>query len=115
LGFGYADSAPGWGIAEIIAKKNGPKLAHFIFDLKDNCPNTDIRLIAHSLGARLVLSALNSLHNENQEWNNKNFKVASVHLMGAAVDDEEPSKNYIDSINQPKAPSFVVNDGLNIF
>jgi Alpha/beta hydrolase of unknown function (DUF900) len=93
---------PGWGIAEIIAKKNGPKLAHFISDLKDNCPNTDIRLIAHSLGARVVLSSLDSL-NKNQEWNNKNFKVTSVHLMGAAVDDEEVSKNSIDSLNQPKS------------
>ena len=29
-------------------------------------------------------------------WKNNGFKIASVHLMGAAVDDEEVSKNPLD-------------------
>jgi alpha/beta hydrolase family protein DUF900 len=71
-------SQPGWETAKMIAKENGPKLAKFIFDLKDKCPETDVRLIAHSMGARVVLSSLDSLTN-NPDWNNNNFKVASVH------------------------------------
>jgi len=54
--------------------------------------NVDIRLIGHSLGARVILSALDNLH-KNLTWRNDNFKIISVHLMGAAVDNEEVSKN----------------------
>lgn len=88
-------SSDGWDYAKIIAKKNGPKLAQFILDLQDNCPQTKIRLIAHSLGARVVLSSIKSLDN-NEIWKNNNFKIASVDLMGAAVDDVEVSKNSAD-------------------
>ena len=51
------------------------------------------------MGARVTLSTLESLY-KNQEWNNKNFKIASVHLMGAAVDDEEATKS----------PSYITAD-----
>jgi len=88
-------SSDGWDYAKIIAKKNGPKLAQFILDLQDNCPQTKIRLIAHSLGARVVLSSLKSLDN-SEVWKNNNFKIASVDLMGAAVDDNEVSKSSAD-------------------
>ena len=50
-----------------------------------------IRVVGHSLGARVILSSLDTL-NKNPTWNNKDYKVASVHLLGAAVDDEEVSK-----------------------
>jgi pimeloyl-ACP methyl ester carboxylesterase len=86
----------GWSIAKDIAQNNGPKLAHFIFDYKSNCSTTDIRIIAHSLGARVVLNALQELTG-NQEWNSKNFKIESVHLMGAAVDDEQVSTDPSDT------------------
>ena len=46
-------------------------LLQFILDFKIQCPNTEVRLVAHSLGARVVLSALDSLYN-NQKWNNEN-------------------------------------------
>jgi hypothetical protein len=104
IGFSWDSNTPipppGWETAKIIAKKNGPKLAKFIFDLKDKCPDTDVRLIAHSMGARVVLSSLESLTN-NLNWNNNNYTIASVHLMGAAVDDEEVSKNSNDILNDP--------------
>jgi pimeloyl-ACP methyl ester carboxylesterase len=86
----------GWSIAKDIAQNNGPKLAHFIFDYKSNCSTTDIRIIAHSLGARVVLNALQDLSG-NQEWNSKSFKIESVHLMGAAVDDEQVSTDPSDA------------------
>ena len=44
-----------WSLAKSIAKDNGPKLAQFILDFKIQCPNTEVRIVAHSLGARVVL------------------------------------------------------------
>ena len=81
------------------SKDNGPKLAQFILDYMDNCKNENkeskFRLISHSLGARVILSSLESLH-KNTIWNNNNYKITSVHLLGAAVDNEEISKNIQD-------------------
>jgi hypothetical protein len=80
----------GWTVANLIAKENGPKLAKFIIDFMNKCTaesNSKVRIVAHSLGSRVVLSSLDSLHN-NKDWN-KNFTLTSVHLMGAAVDNEE--------------------------
>lgn len=95
----------GWSIAKKIAQDNGPKLAHFLFDYKSKCPDTKVRIIAHSLGAMVVLSALQDLTG-NQEWNisgssSSNFKVESVHLMGAAVDDEQVSTDSPDTDDDP--------------
>ena len=105
-------SSYGWDYAKRIAKENGPKLAQFIIDLKDNCPQTEIRLIAHSLGARVVLSSLDSLNN-NQIWNsNNNFKIASVHLMGAAVDNEKVSKNPSDTRDSPDDDAIVYGQAI---
>ncbi|MFL6426523.1 MAG: hypothetical protein ACJ71R_23435 [Nitrososphaeraceae archaeon] len=41
-------NASGWAIAKFIANQNGLKLAKFISDFKANCPNSNIRIIAHS-------------------------------------------------------------------
>ena len=55
----------GWNIGKLIAKHNGPKLAQFILDYMNTCKqhnqDTKIRLISHSMGARVILSALESL------------------------------------------------------
>jgi hypothetical protein len=89
IGFSWLSDTV-WYSARFIATENGPKLAKLISDIKNECPGTDIRLLAHSLGARVVLNSLNSLY-ENQIWNNKNFTIKSVDLLGAAMDDEEVS------------------------
>jgi hypothetical protein len=97
-------SQEGWKIAKIIAKENGPFLAKFIIDFKNNCPNSDIRIMAHSLGSRVVLSALDYLSNHQNEFNNNNQTskiIKSVHLMGAAVDNEEVSLNSIKHLKNP--------------
>ena len=94
------DSDKLWEPAKLIARENGPMLTHFILDMKEHCPNTQIRLIAHSLGARVVLSTLDSLY-ENSIWNDNNFTISSVHLLGAAVDDEEISKDNNDITSDP--------------
>ena len=103
VGFSW-DSDTAWYTARFIAKGNGDKLAQFISDYMASCKHqnkdTKIRLIGHSLGARVILSSLFSLDN-NQTWNNNNFKITSVHLMGAAVDDEEVYKNLSDIPDEP--------------
>jgi hypothetical protein len=99
IGFSWPSNTD-WSDARSIAAENGPKLANLICSIKNDCPGTDIRLVAHSLGARVVLSSLDSLH-ENQTWYNNNFTIKSVDLLGAAVDDEEVSTNPIDILNDP--------------
>ncbi len=99
IGFSWPSNTD-WYDARSIAAENGPKLANLIFNVKNECPDTDIRLLAHSLGARVVLSSLDSLH-ENQTWNNNNFAIKSVDLLGAAIDDDEVSTNAIDVLNDP--------------
>jgi hypothetical protein len=78
----------GWKVAKVIANKNGELLADLIVGYKGECPNDKVRLVAHSLGSRVVLSALQSLHDESS-----GSIVRSVHLMGAAVDNEQVSTN----------------------
>ena len=75
--------------AKIIAEINGIKLAQFIIDFKTKSPDTQIHLIGHSLGSRVILTAIQSLH-DNTAWNSK---ITSVHLLGAAVDNEVIGKN----------------------
>ncbi len=94
-----------WEPAKVLAKDEGLKLAQFISNYKETCKNnqnvsSDVRLLSHSLGARVVLSAIESLHN-NPIWNNNsnNFTITSVNLMGAAVDDEEVSTNPLDILS----------------
>jgi Alpha/beta hydrolase of unknown function (DUF900) len=92
----------GWTIANLIAKENGLKLAQFILGFMHRCTNSTshskVRIVARSLGSRVALSALDSLHN-NREWKNKNFKITSVHLLGAAVDDEEVANDHLYIFN----------------
>jgi alpha/beta hydrolase family protein DUF900 len=107
IGFSW-DSDAEWSVAKSVAKDNGPKLAQFIVDYKVKCKSehkdTKVRLIGHSLGARIILSTLDSL-NKDRTWNsvNNDFNITSVNLMGATVDDEEVSKRSIDHFNPPES------------
>jgi pimeloyl-ACP methyl ester carboxylesterase len=82
----------GWNITKSIAKQNGPKLAKFISDFKTKYPNHNIRIIAHSLGAKVVENALINFNNETWK-NNSAYKIASIHLIGAAISNRASSKN----------------------
>jgi pimeloyl-ACP methyl ester carboxylesterase len=98
----------GWDIAKGIADHNGRYLANSILNLSTDCDaNVDIHIIAHSMGARVVLSALLELNN-----NNNNFMVKSVHLMGAAIDDEEISKNPDDNQDSTFDDRIVYGDAI---
>lgn len=92
----------GWNIAKLIAKENGLKLGQFIVDLKDRCaeleyPNLKIHLIGHSMGARVVLSALDSITRDDL-WraSNSNFNISTVNLLGGAIDNYAVLKNNSD-------------------
>jgi hypothetical protein len=69
-----------WETAKNNARENGLYLAQFIMAFKNKCENTDIRLIAHSLGASVVDQSLVIL-DVSPSWNSK---IASAHLLGAA-------------------------------
>ena len=55
IGFSWPSDTD-WFSARSIAGENGPKLANLISDIKNECPDTDIRLLAHSSGARVDLA-----------------------------------------------------------
>jgi uncharacterized protein YcfL len=92
IGFSW-DSKVLWEQAKINAKENGPKLADYIISFHNKCPDTKIHLIAHSLGASVVDKALVIL-DKNTKWNNS--KIASVHLLGAAINNNliEKDKDF---------------------
>ena len=97
IGFSWDSNTPfseeGWKNAKTIAASNGPKLAQFILDFKNKCEDSDIRLIAHSLGASVVNSTLVSLSNNQGMNTNSDFNITSVHLLGAAIDRGELAAN----------------------
>lgn len=92
-------SKQGWEIAKKIANNNGPLLSKFILGYKEICPTDNIRIIAHSLGVRVTLSALSDLHkhflgdDELISTNEISKTIKSVHLLGAAVNLEQISTN----------------------
>lgn len=71
----------GWYEAKEIAERNGPKLANFVTDWNAN-DGRPIRMVAHSLGAQVVCSAMVVLHG----WGVANA-VEDLVLLGGAVDD----------------------------
>jgi pimeloyl-ACP methyl ester carboxylesterase len=107
IGFSWKSDI-NWIDAKSLAKENGKKLANFIFDYMNNCQlqinkTSNIKLIGHSLGARVIFSCLDNLQALMAKDKNINndFKITSVHLIGAAVDDEEVSMNSINHYNYP--------------
>jgi pimeloyl-ACP methyl ester carboxylesterase len=80
--------ATGYRTAKKHAIGNGKKLARFLSDYHARNPGTHIRLIGYSMGARVALEAIFELA-ENPAYANPKWKISSVHLVGAAVDNEE--------------------------
>lgn len=106
----------GWNIAKYIANENGPKLAQFILDLKEHCievssNDIQVRLLGHSLGSRVILSALQSLDNNN-EWTSNGFDISAVNLLGGAVDNYEVLQSMDDSLNESEIKRYY-GDAIN--
>jgi hypothetical protein len=113
-------SQQGWNIAKGIANANGPILADSIREFKEVCPNDKLRIIAHSLGSRLTLSAIQNLYETN--YTDVSKRITSVHLLGAAVDNEQVSMNHDQcTLNIPhlgcsgKAIKTVVENFYNLY
>jgi pimeloyl-ACP methyl ester carboxylesterase len=70
------------------AQANGAMLARFIVDYKKRCPQTRVHLLGYSMGARLALESLLALQQDPQ-CAYPGVAVSSVHLVGAAVENEE--------------------------
>lgn len=89
IGFSWDSKVP-WPQAKVNAINSGEELAKFIFKLKNKCSNTDIRIIAHSLGAAVVNSTLSNLvkYLDFKNTGNNSKVIKTVHLLGAAVSNE---------------------------
>lgn len=84
---------------------------------KNQCPSDNVRIIAHSLGSRVIFSGLENLHH-NLSWNNQNYTLNSVHLLGAAIDYNQHSKNPTDCIvnqNSLNCSGVVIQDEVESF
>jgi Alpha/beta hydrolase of unknown function (DUF900) len=95
IGFSWISNTD-WEKAKNTAKANGPELAKFIIALKkeNNCPNTNIHIIAHSLGAAVVDSTLVNLDFYLDSKTSNNSKIIkSIHLLGAAINNKLIAKN----------------------
>ena len=98
VGFSW-NSKVDYPLAQNNAKVNGPELANFISNFKNKCKDTDIRLVAHSLGAAVVNSTLVNLDNiqsllTNNNGNNSKL-IKSVHLLGAAINNTLIANNTL--------------------
>jgi pimeloyl-ACP methyl ester carboxylesterase len=118
------DISEAWQNGKDIATQNGLKLGKFVLDFKTVCSQTNIRLIGHSMGARVILNALDDLNNDSELtlWNapDRNYRVTSVHLLGAAVNPEEVSITrgfgipIIEEVNQFNNKFSLQDDVLEI-
>lgn len=71
-------------VGQKIAEKNGTNLSQFILDFKKKNKKTKIRLMGHSLGSQVILSAIRKLSSKK---NIKNI-IESVHFFGASISDD---------------------------
>ncbi|WP_155119940.1 DUF726 domain-containing protein [Haloarcula rubripromontorii] len=69
----------GWNEGVAIAEQNGPKLAQWVIDHNDG-GGLPVRIIGHSLGAKVAVEAMASLHERGRE-----DAVTSVTLLGGAI------------------------------
>ena len=67
-----------------IANKNGKNLAKFVIDFKGKSPDTNIRLMGHSLGAHVIQSTVKNLA---KNIKNKGI-IESVYLFGGSISDD---------------------------
>lgn len=86
----------GWGcwddydVAATIAKWEGRRLANFIDWWYDNYPSSNLRLLSHSQGARVLIYALYYLSDEQNHFTwDDNMAVTSAHILAGAEDNRQ--------------------------
>ncbi|RKS83620.1 uncharacterized protein DUF726 [Haloarcula quadrata] len=89
----------GWETGVDIATQNGPKLTQWVIDHVDG-GGLPVRLIGHSLGARVVVEALTSLKGRERD-----DAVTSATLLGGAIGETavETDEAYGDAIEYAAA------------
>jgi esterase/lipase superfamily enzyme len=120
IGFSW-DSKVLWPQAKVNAIKSGEELAKFIFKFKNKCSNTDIRIIAHSLGAAVVDSTLKNLvkYLDFKNTGNNSKVIKTVHLLGAAINNELITEKTLGNAINDKVEEFFnlynpEDDGLEV-
>jgi len=88
-------------VGVMIAKKNGKNLSAFLIYVKKSFPHLKIRLIGHSLGSQVILSALVNLKNKKL--------VESVHIFGASIPANSVSTKKFGTIIQKTVNQKFVN------
>lgn len=93
-----------WTNVKNNAVKAGSSLAKFLIDYKNRCEETSLRIIAHSVGSRVVDSVLSKLGSD-ETWNNNGYEIKSIHLLGAAItwkalDTRLPSGTFVQNYVQ---------------
>lgn len=90
---------------QIIAQKNGKNLSEFIIDFKEKSPKTKIRLMGHSLGSQVILSAIDNLAKRN-----KRGIIESIYFFGASITEDVPTiakyKKLFNSIIRSKIVNY---------
>lgn len=92
-------------VGQTIAKKNGRNLASFIEDFKSISPKTKIRLLGHSLGSQVILSAVKRLSKKNKNYG----IIESVHFFGASITADVPSSEKYGPLLQKIIKKKIVN------
>ena len=92
-------------VGQKIAVKNGRNLGKFIEDFKETSPKTRIRLMGHSLGSQVILSALEYLAKKK-----KNVGIVEgAYFFGASITEDVPSSKKYGKILQSMINSKIVN------
>jgi triacylglycerol esterase/lipase EstA (alpha/beta hydrolase family) len=92
-------------VGQTIAKKNGRNLGKFIEDFKRDSPKTKVRLMGHSLGSQVILSAVEYLSKRKQN----SGIIESIHLFGASITEDVPSSKKYGKILQNIVNKKIVN------
>ena len=96
IGFSWNSKVP-YTDAIVNAEKNGPDLAKLIVAFHKKCPQTEIRLIAHSVGSEVLGNALLNLdtNSSGQRANEVNVTkiLKSAHLIGATMNNNLITKD----------------------
>lgn len=75
-------------VGQKIAQKNGKNLAKFILDFAEKSPETKFRLLGHSLGSQVILSAVMYLAGRKTR-----SIIESIHFFGASIPADVPCSN----------------------
>ncbi|WP_330633373.1 esterase/lipase family protein [Halocatena halophila] len=78
--FKYPSNNPNWWGVQDAAEEDGRAFASWLEDYREQNPNTTVRMIGHSLGARTGLGCLDELVNENGH-----APVRSFGMIGGAI------------------------------